>query len=143
MLNNLINSDIGFAWGVRAIAFISLGCLIVGNALIFVPRNPTSPSSTAEHLEQTLTPEKPPLWDMPYTLTLTSVLLLTLGTNTPPFFLQLFAEKKGVNRDSAFYSLAIMNAGSIAGRIVPNWIADKLGTINVYIPLLVTLGECT
>ena len=36
-----------------------------------------------------------------------------------------------------------MNAANIIGSIVPNWFADKLGAINVYIPLAATVGKCT
>lgn len=143
MLNHLINSDIGFAWGVRATAFISLGCFVIGNALIFVPRNPISSSSMPEHSREAITASKPPLWDIPYVLTLVSAFLLSLGSNTPTFYVQLFAETKGVDKAFVFNSLAIMNAGSIVGRIVPSWFADKLGAINVYIPLLISVGECS
>jgi hypothetical protein len=34
MLNNLFNSSVGFAWGVRASAFLTLGLLAVANYLM-------------------------------------------------------------------------------------------------------------
>jgi fucose permease len=141
MLNHLINSNIGFVWAVRATAFISLGCFILGNALIFIPRKNINPSPTPGQTTQLLVPVKRSLWDTPYLLTLASSFLLSLGTNTPAFYVQLFAETKGVNKNFVFNSLAIMNVGSIVGRIIPSWFADKLGAINVYIPLLAAAGE--
>lgn len=37
MLNQLFNSSAGFAWGVRASAFVTLGLLIISN-LVMKPR---------------------------------------------------------------------------------------------------------
>lgn len=34
----------------------------------------------------------------------------------------------------AFYVLAVMNAGSVIGRVVPSFLADTLGRFNVLIP---------
>lgn len=39
-----------------------------------------------------------------------------------------------MSADSAFYMLSVMNAASIFGRIIPNWLADRLGPLNVLIP---------
>lgn len=36
--------------------------------------------------------------------------------------------------DVAFYLLPVMNAGSIAGRIIPGLMADRLGSLNIIIP---------
>lgn len=142
MLNHLIN-DVGFVWGVRAAAFITLGCFILGNALIFVPRKAITSSPTCGVSPQPVDSVKTPLWDTPYLLTLVSAFVLNLGTTTPTFYVQLFAQTKGVNSTFVFNSLAIMNAANIIGSIVPNWFADKLGAINVYIPLAATVGKCT
>lgn len=34
MLNNLFHSSVGFAWGVRASAFLTLGVLVAANLLM-------------------------------------------------------------------------------------------------------------
>ena len=139
-LNHLFNSHIGFAWGVRAVGFITLGCFVLGNMLISVPSKPAKLPATPEPPSQSLG-LKPPLFDTPYVLILISAFLLSLGSNTPTFYIQLFAQTKGVKMNVTFNTLAIMNAGSIFGRIAPSWFADKVGAINVYIPLLASVGE--
>ena len=39
-----------------------------------------------------------------------------------------------MSENTAFYMLSIMNAASIFGRIIPNFIADKTGPLNIIIP---------
>lgn len=51
----------------------------------------------------------------------------------PVFYLQLDAELHGVDKDLAFYLLTIYNAVSIPGRLLPNYIADKVGIFNTII----------
>lgn len=46
-------------------------------------------------------------------------------------FNQVFAETHGISQSLTFYTLAILNAASIFGRISPNFLADKLGSLNL------------
>ena len=142
MLNHLIRS-IGFAWAVRATAFISLGCFVLGNALIVVPHKPISPSQPQSQPTQPTNPVKLKIWDIPYILTLTSAFVFSLGYNTPSFYLQLFAETKDVKKTLVVNCVAILNAGSIVGRVISSRLADKFGAINMFIPVIATAGECT
>lgn len=43
----------------------------------------------------------------------------------PFFYIQDYALKLGIDHDMAFYLLSIMNAASLFGRLVPNWLADR------------------
>jgi MFS family permease len=53
----------------------------------------------------------------------------------PFFFVQLYAIQEGIMSENlAFYLLPVLNAGSIFGRIIPNFLADKIGPLNVLIP---------
>jgi len=54
----------------------------------------------------------------------------------PYFYLQLFAVVHGLDTNFAFYSLAILNVGSIPGRVIPNLLADRFGPFNVIIPFV-------
>jgi MFS family permease len=45
-----------------------------------------------------------------------------------------------MSENLAFYMLSILNASSIFGRIIPNFIADKIGPLNVIFPG--TLATC-
>jgi MCP family monocarboxylic acid transporter-like MFS transporter 10 len=69
------------------------------------------------------------------------------------FYLQLYAIDRGINEELAFYvvnnsfdvclagtddgsKVAILNAGSFFGRLLPNFIADRVGPYNMLIPCL-------
>ncbi|KAH0031480.1 hypothetical protein KCU78_g2811, partial [Aureobasidium melanogenum] len=45
-----------------------------------------------------------------------------------------YALDLGVSANIAFYLLSIMNASSLLGRLLPNWLADLYGGVNVMIP---------
>jgi MFS family permease len=51
------------------------------------------------------------------------------------FYVQIYAlEKHITNENLGFYLLSILNTASILGRIVPNFIADKTGALNIIVP---------
>ncbi|KAF8076825.1 MFS general substrate transporter [Lyophyllum atratum] len=127
MLNQLFKSSVGFEWGVRASAFMVLGLLTLSNILMC-----TNPA--LEGMQKPKPDMKGILTDVPYILANLAVLLVDWGIFFPYFYLQLFAILHGVSPNTAFYMLAIMNAASIPGRIVPNHIADKVGPYNAIIP---------
>ncbi|KAF4612666.1 hypothetical protein D9613_011882 [Agrocybe pediades] len=130
MLNQLIHSKTGFGWGIRASAFLSLGCSVCGHLLIFIvprssiPRKPqaASPSRRMEFLT-----------DPTYLLTLVSGFLGQIGTFFPLFYIQLFAEKHNMSPSLSFYAVAIMHVAGIFGRILPNHLADRYGAMESFI----------
>ncbi|KAF8990290.1 major facilitator superfamily domain-containing protein [Cyathus striatus] len=127
MLNQFFKGSVGFAWGIRASAFLSLGFLCI--AIVLMKPNP-----------DVLLMEKPKpdvkgiLTDLPYMLANFGGLLVQLGLFFPYFYIQLFTVVKGMDSNFAFYTLAIMNAASVPGRVIPNFFADKLGPFNAVIP---------
>lgn len=60
-----------------------------------------------------------------------------IGLYVPMFYIQTYALTKQItsNTDYAFYLLSILNAGSFFGRILPNFLADKTGLMNMLVPL--------
>jgi len=60
----------------------------------------------------------------------------TIDDGLLDFYLQSFALSKGVGTSLAFYLLAFLNVGSIFGRTLPNFLADKFGTYNMLLPSL-------
>ena len=77
----------------------------------------------------------------PYTLHTFGVMLAFMGLYFPLFYIQSFALKTlTINEDLAFYLLAILNAGSVFGRVVPNFVADKIGPLNMLVPCTVFSG---
>ena len=58
-----------------------------------------------------------------------------MGMYIPFFYISIYAvDRKIMSENLAFYLLAILNAGSTFGRIVPNFLADKTGPFNMLIP---------
>lgn len=53
------------------------------------------------------------------------MLFTYMGLYIPFFYITDFALNLGIGEDMAFYTLIIMSAGSIPGRIVPPFLADK------------------
>ncbi|KAJ3925839.1 MAG: MFS general substrate transporter [Lentinula lateritia] len=129
MLNRLItNPRVGFAWGVRASAFVCLGLLIIANVLMTA--NPP----------KTQKPDPPKLTvlftDTAYIFGILGAAAADWGFFFPYFYLQLFAAIKGADATFSFYLLAILNGSSIPGRIIPNILSQKFGVFN-------TLAFCT
>jgi len=53
---------------------------------------------------------------------------------------QTYARLHGVNSSVALYCLSILNAASLFGRIIPNWLADRYGPFTILIPNCVASG---
>ncbi|VDB94433.1 unnamed protein product [Peniophora sp. CBMAI 1063] len=121
MLNRLINGKLGFAWGVRATGFLTLGMLLAANILM---------SSHPAVTSRPRTPLRTLFVDAPYMFLVVGTLLMLWGLFFPYFYLQLYSIKHGINSTIAFYTLAILNAGSIPGRIIPNLYARRIGIFN-------------
>ncbi|KAL4077036.1 major facilitator superfamily domain-containing protein [Scleroderma yunnanense] len=114
MLNNLIKK-IGFAHGVRiSAAFVSLllfiACLLMRTRLE-PPKRPTNYLVVA----------KGAIRDLPF-------LFMTLGGfYYPVFFFQLASIKHGNSMTFSFYSLVIMNASNLIGRMSAGLITSYIG----------------
>lgn len=65
-----------------------------------------------------------------------SAFSINLGLFFPYFYLQLFSIDQGISSGLAFYSITLLNAGSVLGRIFPNFFADRCGTYNILLPCL-------
>ncbi|PNH37192.1 hypothetical protein VD0004_g9586 [Verticillium dahliae] len=79
--------------------------------------------------------------DMPYLAFLVACVFVLLGIYTPFVYIQSFALDNGiVSAGLATYILAILNASSILGRIVPNIFAAEPGMRRAFITLAAIYG---
>ena len=70
-----------------------------------------------------------------YVLFILGGLVTFMGLYVPFFYIQYFSVSTGItDANLGFYLLAILNTASIAGRIIPNFIADKTGPFNMIVP---------
>ncbi|KAI0827057.1 major facilitator superfamily domain-containing protein [Trametes gibbosa] len=132
MLNKLFINGVGFAWGVRAAAFLTLGLLVIANfAMSTRTKSVAKPKGGSD--------EKPVfgaiLHDYPYWIASAGATLTVLGLYIPYFYLQLFANEHGLSPSLAFYSLAALNGSSFFGRNILNFLADQYGQFNITCPV--------
>ncbi|KAL4862662.1 major facilitator superfamily domain-containing protein [Aspergillus spectabilis] len=117
--------EVGFPWAVRAMGFIILGTLLISIALL-KPRMPPKKLGPLIDLHA--------LTDTPYALFLASMFFTYIGLYISFFYITSYALSIGIHEDMAFYTLIIMSAGSIPGRLLPPFFADMIGNVNVMLP---------
>lgn len=72
--------------------------------------------------------------DKLYLIACLSFFVNFLGLYVFYYYISLYAtEVAGTDQSLANYLLAILNAGSFLGRLIPNWIAGRYGLMNVQI----------
>ncbi|KAF7304395.1 MFS general substrate transporter [Mycena chlorophos] len=124
MLNNLL-SRIGFANAVRASAGLVTALLAIACGLV---RTRMAPPKTSIDLRRLLVKI---LKDGPYVAATLGIAVYTIGFYYPLFYLQLDATTHGLDPTFAFYALVIMNASSFVGRLVPGFLAHRLGVTRM------------
>ncbi|KAF8625318.1 hypothetical protein AX15_005448 [Amanita polypyramis BW_CC] len=132
ILNHLI-PRIGFGPGVRVTAYIVLGCLTIGNALVRIPARKQSSKAPPPDIREFFR-------DPAYVSFVSGSAIALLGTYFPVIYLQLYSVQHNVDKNLAFYSVAILNGTSTFGRIVGNLLADMYGIWNIQIPALLATG---
>lgn len=122
-LSKMLNStSLGFGWSVRIIGFTSVA-LVVFSCLSIRARLP--PRTTAFLIPSAFKEVK-------YVLLVAALFFMFLGFLTPPFFLPSYAVSRGIDPTLASYLLAIFNAASTFGRIIPGILADRYGRLNMF-----------
>lgn len=131
VLGKLLNSTtIGFGWSIRILGFLILAILAPSCAAI---RARLPPRKGKFFL---LSAFKKPL----YVTIITFACLMILCIFTPIFYLPVYAVQHGMDETLASYLIAILNAASFLGRVVPGVLADKLGSLNAVLASGVSSG---
>ncbi|KAJ7628890.1 major facilitator superfamily domain-containing protein [Roridomyces roridus] len=149
LLNQLVNQrGTSFQNAVRGTGALSGLLLIVANLVMrtrSAPRSEPGPGPAKPELGVILS-------DASFMISVLGAFVVGLGLFFPYFYLQLYAINRGIDEGLAFYvvrerslpfspsthsqQLAILNAGSVLGRILPNLLADRVGPYNTIIPCL-------
>lgn len=117
---------VGFGWATRTIAFIALGTLSFS---ISVMKQRIMPKQKRKLIELEAFKEAP------YALYSVAMFLAFMSFYGPIYYIQPYAISTGITSPAfGFYLLPILNALSVPGRVIPNFIADYVGPLNVYIP---------
>ncbi|KAK4867870.1 hypothetical protein LT330_007529 [Penicillium expansum] len=125
MIDRLIPTA-GFAWSMRAVAFLFFGLLIIGNLTI---RSRLPPKPTPVAVNQFLVPFKEPT----FLFVALGSFFFFWGVFLPTNFIIVQAQHDGMSLNLSGYLLAILNAGSVFGRILPGWLGDRFGRFNVMV----------
>nr|GAT46544.1 MFS monocarboxylate [Mycena chlorophos] len=113
--------EVGFAWAVRTLAFLVLLCMISG----FVFCNSRLPPRKGTRVLDFSV-----FHDRAYCFIVLGAALIGLGLYAPVTFGVSYAVERGLSQNTAFYSLSVLNAFSIPGRILPNLVAPRIGAVN-------------
>jgi MFS family permease len=122
-----LEPHIGFGWATRVLAFIMLGTLCLPLTVMRVRVQPAAKRpliDTSAFKEPT------------FMIFAVACFLGFMGLYIPFFYLPTFALAKvgGITADFSLYTIAIANAASTFGRILPNYIADKTVPLNIIAP---------
>jgi MFS family permease len=127
-----LQPQIGFGWATRIIGFIALATLIVPCLCIKV---------------RALLPPRKRVIDfsgfreLPFCLFSLAAFIGFIGLYIPFFYISEFGlEQDALSSTVSFYMLPVLSSGSILGRILPSFIADYLGVLNILIICTVIAG---
>lgn len=127
-----LQQTVGFGWATRALGFISLVTLWFS---VFVMRPRIKPKGRRKLVDTSA------FKDVPYVLFCFAMFAGFIGFYGPVFYIQSYAiEKRLTSEDFAFYLLPILNAASVPGRILPNFLADYVGPLNILMPCATITG---
>ena len=126
---------IGFAWATRVLGFISLAtCLF--SVCVMKPRVMPTHKRKMHDLAA--------FKELPYALFNIGMFFGFIGFYAAPYYIGPYAHQTGITDvNLAFYLLPILNAASVAGRIVPNFLTDIVGPLNVLVPASAVSGILT
>ncbi|KAK2812412.1 hypothetical protein FQN50_001413 [Emmonsiellopsis sp. PD_5] len=119
MLNG---SSLGFGTSVRIIGFVMILLLAISCVTVkarLPPRRTTLFIGGA-------------LKDPKFICITLAMLFMFMAIFTPLFFIPTYAVSRGMDATLASYLLAIVNAASVFGRVIPGILADKFGRLNVF-----------
>lgn len=134
-IRNMIDK-IGFQWANRVIGFIYFPMSIF-SAIFIKPRKKPEKRKQGENI---LRIEFSVLKDWKFEIINVSWFAFMLSLFPGLFYIDLFCIRAGVSTGLQSYSVAIINACAIVFRIIPGFIADKVGRINILIPSLLLSG---
>ncbi|KAI0124000.1 major facilitator superfamily domain-containing protein [Xylariales sp. AK1849] len=118
--------QIGFAWSVRVLGFIALAVALI--PIIFMKQRIRPPRARALIDWSAFT-------DWPWLIFVVSCMIGFIGLYVLIFYISYYGQATSITDASlSFYLVAILNAGSMFGRTLPNALSDKTGPFNMIIP---------
>lgn len=118
--------EVGFPWAVRIIGFTVLATLSIP---LVIMKMRVKPGRVRSIIDWTV------FTDWPFVLFTLACLVGFITLYTGLFYTSYFGASTGITDASlSFYLVPILNAGSVFGRTIPNYISDIVGPFNVIAP---------
>ncbi|KAI1505676.1 MFS general substrate transporter [Biscogniauxia marginata] len=118
-----LQSRIGFGWATRVLGFILLVTSLVP---LLIMKLRTMPIRTRSLIDYGA------FKDIPYLLLNLSLFFGFMGLYIIFYYIQLFVlDWTSISPSLAEYLLVIINGSSLAGRLIPGYYANKIGSINM------------
>lgn len=115
---------VGFGWATRVIAFVLLALSAIPVAFM---KTRVPPSGRKRALI-----DADALRDPAFVLFVAASFFMFLCLYTAFFYIQLFDEMHGLSSSQfAPYTVTLLNVGSVFGRLIPNYLADLAGSVNI------------
>ncbi|SJX61518.1 related to MCH4-monocarboxylate transporter [Sporisorium reilianum f. sp. reilianum] len=120
---------IGFGWATRVLAFIALATQSVA-VVLMRQRQGGSTSSKSRALI-----DKSTFTEMPMLSFSLAALFAFMGLYVPFYYIGIYSESKVDNMPAMLmdYLVPLLSLGSIFGRLIPNFLADKTGCLNMFV----------
>ncbi|KAK3192524.1 hypothetical protein K4F52_001323 [Lecanicillium sp. MT-2017a] len=131
---------LGFGWSVRILGFILLAILATSNLILFcLTRSNTNSHHPPPKRSDSARPDLRVFRDPRFSLCCAGIFLMEYGVLIPLTYIMSYATAHGMSAASSYKLPALLNAGSVAGRVIPGIAADRLGRFNT---LIATVGGC-
>jgi MFS family permease len=118
--------QIGFGWSVRVLGFMALATLMVPLAVMKMRFKPAKARALVDWAAFT---------DVPYMTFVFGAMIGYIGLYVTFFYISFYGQQQRITNESmSFYLVPILNAGSVFGRTLPNWLSDYTGPLNTVVP---------
>ncbi|KAI1085463.1 MFS general substrate transporter [Whalleya microplaca] len=124
--------QIGFAWAVRVMGFLALATLLIPIAVMKMRFKVPKARAVIDWTAFT---------DIPYISFTITTLIGFMGLSILLFYISYYPQEQRLTDEAlSFYIVAIFNAASCFGRVLPNALSDKIGPFNVIAPCSLITG---
>ncbi|KAK0725173.1 putative diphthamide synthesis protein-domain-containing protein [Lasiosphaeris hirsuta] len=130
--------NLGFAWSCRILALIMLGLAIPAN-LFIKTRLPPARDADGNVKVTSVWPDLAIFNDSRFAFASLGIFFMEWGLFVPLTFIISYAAEHGQDVTSSYVLLSYLNAGSVVGRVLPGFLADKFGRFNL---VIVTIALC-
>lgn len=138
-----LQRQIGFGWTMRIIGFLSFTMCLFAFAVLKPKKNPEKPTWQLGGISWRWFIDLSAFKERSFLMFCAAAFFNNLAFFNQSYYLQGYALTHGMaGMQLTAYLLSIMNFSTIPGRLIPSYIADKVGTLDTY-TVVVTLSSAT